>query len=160
MGDSSSSSSMHSSGGELAQLLCRVASSGHQKAFARAFHSNSTRLASHPSLPPPSHATRPWTTTTPPPHTHTRQSPRGHEQARAAGDEIRAIMERATAATGGAGSKADPTAYQLYFYCSPYLRSRQTYEGIRAAFAPHQIAGMQEDVQLREQDFGACWRLS
>lgn len=56
------------------------------------------------------------------------------------------------AATGG----KDRSAYRMYFYISPYLRSKQTYEGIRAAFAPSQIAGMQEEVQLREQDFGGC----
>jgi len=72
------------------------------------------------------------------------QSPRGHEQAHAAGLSIRSLMQRA----------ARGTDYRLYFYISPYLRSRQTYEGIRSAFAPQQIAGMQEDVQLREQDFG------
>ncbi|KAI8475889.1 MAG: histidine phosphatase superfamily [Monoraphidium minutum] len=76
-------------------------------------------------------------------------SPHGHEQAADAGAEIRGIMEAATA--GGGAAKTD---YRLYFYISPYLRSRQTYEGIRAAFGPDQVAGMQEEVQLREQDFG------
>jgi broad specificity phosphatase PhoE len=73
------------------------------------------------------------------------QSPRGHEQAHDAGQRIRTLMEAASHGT---------TNYKIYFYISPYLRSRQTYKGIRAAFAPNQIAGMQEDVQLREQDFG------
>lgn len=43
---------------------------------------------------------------------------------------------------------------KLFFYTSPYLRSRQTYEGVSEAFGVSQVAGVQEEVQLREQDFG------
>lgn len=39
-------------------------------------------------------------------------------------------------------------------WCSPYRRSSQTTEGIASCFAEAQIAGFQEEVQLREQDFG------
>ena len=42
----------------------------------------------------------------------------------------------------------------LFFYTSPYLRSKQTYEGVAEAFGVSRIAGVQEEVQLREQDFG------
>ena len=42
----------------------------------------------------------------------------------------------------------------LFFYTSPYLRSKQTYEGVAEAFGVSGIAGVQEEVQLREQDFG------
>ena len=42
----------------------------------------------------------------------------------------------------------------LFFYTSPYLRSKQTYEGVAEAFGASGIAGVQEEVQLREQDFG------
>lgn len=42
----------------------------------------------------------------------------------------------------------------LFFYTSPYLRSKQTYEGVAEAFGMSGIAGVQEEVQLREQDFG------
>jgi broad specificity phosphatase PhoE len=42
----------------------------------------------------------------------------------------------------------------LFFYTSPYLRSKQTYEGVAEAFGISRIAGVQEEVQLREQDFG------
>ena len=42
----------------------------------------------------------------------------------------------------------------LFFYTSPYLRSKQTYEGVAEAFGMSRIAGVQEEVQLREQDFG------
>ncbi len=30
----------------------------------------------------------------------------------------------------------------------------QTYEGLAQAFDPEQVQGVQEEVQLREQDFG------
>ena len=43
---------------------------------------------------------------------------------------------------------------KLFFYTSPYLRSKQTYEGVSEAFGVSNIAGVQEEVQLREQDFG------
>lgn len=43
---------------------------------------------------------------------------------------------------------------KLFFYTSPYLRSKQTYEGVSEAFGISKIAGVQEEVQLREQDFG------
>jgi hypothetical protein len=37
---------------------------------------------------------------------------------------------------------------------SPYCRTRQTFVGMRQAFADEHFAGVQEEVQLREQDFG------
>lgn len=39
--------------------------------------------------------------------------------------------------------------------CSPYKRSKQTYEEITRAFDPKHLVGCQEEVQLREQDFGS-----
>lgn len=48
----------------------------------------------------------------------------------------------------------DGLPYKLFFYYSPYLRSKQTFEGIVSAFEDEQIAGAQEEVQIREQDFG------
>jgi broad specificity phosphatase PhoE len=50
--------------------------------------------------------------------------------------------------------ESDSQDYSLYFYTSPYLRSRQTYEGVMQAFDPCRVVGCQEEVQLREQDFG------
>jgi broad specificity phosphatase PhoE len=69
---------------------------------------------------------------------------RGWQQAMSAGDRLRTYMD---AANGG-------KPYKLFFYTSPYLRSRQTYEGLAQAFEPEQVQGVQEEVQLREQDFG------
>ncbi|KAK9805474.1 hypothetical protein WJX72_000323 [[Myrmecia] bisecta] len=66
----------------------------------------------------------------------------GHHQALAAGEKIKQLME------------ADMLPYNLFFYTSPYKRSRQTYEALSSAFSHDQIHGYQEEVQLREQDFG------
>jgi hypothetical protein len=46
------------------------------------------------------------------------------------------------------------TPYKLHFVTSPYTRSRQTYVGLRQAFQEAHIGGVNEAVQLREQDFG------
>lgn len=70
------------------------------------------------------------------------QTPRGMLQAVEAGKKIKGIME-----TSG-------KPYKLYFYMSPYRRSSQTAEGVASQFSEAQIAGFQEEVQLREQDFG------
>ena len=37
---------------------------------------------------------------------------------------------------------------------SPYRRSSQTTEALASVFQEDEIAGFQEEVQLREQDFG------
>lgn len=37
---------------------------------------------------------------------------------------------------------------------SPYKRSLQTFEALASNFSREQIQGCQEEVQLREQDFG------
>ncbi|PNH12379.1 Broad-range acid phosphatase DET1 [Tetrabaena socialis] len=70
---------------------------------------------------------------------------RGHMQARAAGKKIKSLMECES-------GRSEP--YRLFFYISPYKRSLQTYEGISSQFPSHDLMGMQEEVQLREQDFG------
>lgn len=69
---------------------------------------------------------------------------KGFQQAVEAGREIRHLLDQYHG--------AEP--YRLYFYISPYTRSLQTYLGIRGAFPDDRIAGVQEEVQLREQDFG------
>jgi len=63
---------------------------------------------------------------------------KGWRQALEAGNEIKDIVGDS----------------KLFFYTSPYLRSKQTYDGVAEAFGPSRIAGVQEEVQLREQDFG------
>ena len=69
-------------------------------------------------------------------------TPRGEAQAAAAGASIRSLFDE------------DGVPYRLHFYLSPYLRSKQTASAIAAAFDRGVVVRMQEDVQLREQDFG------
>ena len=70
------------------------------------------------------------------------QTDRGHEQARAGAEQIKQILQ------------SENETFKLFFYMSPYKRSKQTYEGIAAQFSRSIVAGTQEEVQLREQDFG------
>eukprot|EP00955_Chlamydomonas_euryale_P005445 58026-Chlamydomonas_euryale.AAC.9 len=72
-----------------------------------------------------------------------RQTDRGKQQACEAGQRIRQYIE----ARSG-------TDYRLFCYLSPYKRSLQTFEGMACAFPAANILGVQEEVQLREQDFG------
>ena len=49
------------------------------------------------------------------------------------------------------GGQAEGEPYKLYFYMSPYMRSKQTTEALAGVFRERNIAGFQEEVQLREQ---------
>jgi broad specificity phosphatase PhoE len=73
--------------------------------------------------------------------THTRNT-RRHNQAAEAGRRIKSIIE------------ADGLPYKLFFYISPYKRSKQTCAGVAAQFSPSAVSGVREEPQLREQDFG------
>lgn len=66
----------------------------------------------------------------------------GHEQAESTGRALRELME------------ADGADYKLFFYLSPYRRSKETAIGIAKAFEGRRILGVREEPQLREQDFG------
>ena len=70
------------------------------------------------------------------------QTLRGMQQAEQAGQKIKQAMD----------CYGQP--YHLFFYTSPYKRSRQTHESVSLCFEPDQLKGVQEEVQLREQDFG------
>lgn len=70
------------------------------------------------------------------------QTERGIGQAKGAGKVIKDYIQ-----TEGQDNK-------LYFYMSPYKRSLQTFEALASNFSRDQIQGCQEEVQLREQDFG------
>lgn len=67
---------------------------------------------------------------------------RGMQQAEQAGHKIKEAMD------------SDGQPYNLFFYTSPYKRSRQTHDSLSSCFTPEQLKGVQEEVQLREQDFG------
>ncbi|KAG2499910.1 hypothetical protein HYH03_002198 [Edaphochlamys debaryana] len=71
---------------------------------------------------------------------------RGHMQAREAGKFIKDVCTEA--------HDRDEDSWRLFFYISPYKRSLQTYEGICSQFPSQNLLGVQEEVQLREQDFG------
>lgn len=96
-------------------------------------------------------------------------TPRGLEQAVEAGRAIREMFEGDRDSGDGfyssSGSSSSPIVssaikppsaadYRLHFYMSPYKRSRQTCEAIASAFPRGVVTRIQEDVQLREQDFG------
>ena len=76
------------------------------------------------------------------PDSQVRLTARGHEQAESTGRELRDMMD------------ADGDDYKLFFYISPYRRSKETAIGIAKAFSGRQILGVREEPQLREQDFG------
>jgi hypothetical protein len=74
-------------------------------------------------------------------------TPRGVEQARAAG---RGILDVVSSSPDGA---PDPN-WKVYFYVSPYERTRSTLREIGAAFPRHRVIGAREECRVREQDFG------
>ena len=43
---------------------------------------------------------------------------------------------------------------RVFFYCSPYMRTVQTLLCIGQSIEPSRIAGVREEPDIREQDFG------
>nr|XP_029116246.1 phosphoglycerate mutase-like protein AT74H isoform X3 [Elaeis guineensis] len=68
----------------------------------------------------------------------------GVEQARAAGRRIRHVVS-----DGGQAAN-----WKVYFYVSPYERTRLTLREIGRAFSKKRIIGVREECRVREQDFG------
>lgn len=77
------------------------------------------------------------------PDSQIRLTSKGHAQASETGHHLRKLLD---------ADELD--AYELFFYISPYRRSKETALGIAQAFEPGTIAGVREEPQLREQDFG------
>ena len=50
--------------------------------------------------------------------------------------------------------EASGDAHKFFFYTSPYRRSIETYRAMAHEVPEDRILGVQEEVQLREQDFG------
>lgn len=69
-------------------------------------------------------------------------TPHGVQQALAAGRGILDVV-----------SSSDAN-WKVYFYVSPYERTRATLRGIGAAFPRHRVIGAREECRVREQDFG------
>lgn len=68
----------------------------------------------------------------------------GMEQARLAGAKIREVIS-----SGGELSN-----WKVYFYVSPYARTRSTLRGIGRSFSKRRVIGVREECRIREQDFG------
>lgn len=69
-------------------------------------------------------------------------TPDGLAQARRAGASIRRLFD-----SGGA-------SWRVYFYVSPYDRTRSTLREIGRSFSKQRIIGVREECRIREQDFG------
>ncbi|KAM3286397.1 phosphoglycerate mutase-like protein AT74 [Capsicum chacoense] len=62
----------------------------------------------------------------------------GKEQAKKAGELIRSVVGQYC---------------KIYFYVSPFLRTRETLKEIGAAFSSSEITGVREECRLREMDY-------
>lgn len=71
-------------------------------------------------------------------------TPHGITQARLAGAHIRRLFSDDT-------SSVD---WRVYFYVSPYARTRSTLREIGRSFSKKRIIGVREECRIREQDFG------
>ncbi|KAE8660234.1 Phosphoglycerate mutase-like protein AT74H [Hibiscus syriacus] len=68
----------------------------------------------------------------------------GRAQARLAGSHLRDLIS-------GNGSRPD---WRVYFYVSPYERTRSTLREIGKSFSKKRVIGVREECRIREQDFG------
>lgn len=80
------------------------------------------------------------------PDSQIRLTSRGHEQASETGRRLRAMFD--------ADDVGADASHSVFFYISPYRRSKETALGIAQAFESARITGVREEPQLREQDFG------
>lgn len=71
-------------------------------------------------------------------------TPQGVDQAKLAGSRICDVMS-----DGGASSN-----WKVYFYVSPYHRTRSTLREMGRAFPRKKVIGAREECRIREQDFG------
>lgn len=69
-------------------------------------------------------------------------TPDGIDQARSCGARLRSLLS---------GSSNN---YRVYFYVSPYDRTRSTLREIGRSFSRKRIIGVREECRIREQDFG------
>ena len=93
------------------------------------------------------------------PDSQVRLTRKGHEQASATGQRLRALFDSDDVVGGALGQgqgqgQGQGGNYKVFFYISPYRRSKETALGIAQAFDNAQITGVREEPQLREQDFG------
>ncbi|KAJ0464496.1 putative phosphoserine phosphatase [Helianthus annuus] len=72
-------------------------------------------------------------------------TPQGISQARLAGTQIRQVVS---------GSDSLPDTWKVYFYVSPYTRTRSSLREIARSFPRKCVIGVREECRIREQDFG------
>ncbi|CAI8603398.1 unnamed protein product [Vicia faba] len=70
-------------------------------------------------------------------------TPQGIAQARLAGTKLRRLVS-------GEGCSPD---WRLYFYVSPYARTRSTLREVGRSFSKKRVIGVREESRVREQDF-------
>ncbi|XP_010550965.1 PREDICTED: phosphoglycerate mutase-like protein AT74 [Tarenaya hassleriana] len=68
----------------------------------------------------------------------------GRVQAREAGARLHALIS----------SNASSPEWRLFFYVSPYERTRSTLREIGRSFSRRRVIGVREECRIREQDFG------
>jgi broad specificity phosphatase PhoE len=71
----------------------------------------------------------------------------GIDQARLAGNKIRKVIT-------GVDDVSPPQNWKVYFYVSPYVRTRSTLREIGRSFSKKRVIGVREECRIREQDFG------
>ncbi|OWM62963.1 phosphoglycerate mutase-like protein AT74 [Punica granatum] len=69
-------------------------------------------------------------------------TPHGISQAQQAGARLRALIS------------SGPRDWRVFFYVSPYERTRSTLREIGRAFSRRRVIGVREECRVREQDFG------
>lgn len=69
-------------------------------------------------------------------------TPQGITQARHAGTQIQRVVSN------------DKDNWRVYFYVSPYVRTRSSLREIAKAFPRKSVIGVREECRIREQDFG------
>ncbi|KAK2419159.1 phosphoglycerate mutase protein AT74 [Trifolium repens] len=68
----------------------------------------------------------------------------GISQARLTGSQIRHLIS----------SSSSSPDWRVYFYVSPYTRTRSTLREIARSFSKKRVIGVREECRIREQDFG------
>lgn len=71
-------------------------------------------------------------------------TPLGVNQARSAGEKIVGVIS----------DNGQSKNWKVYFYVSPYERTRSTLREMGSAFPKKKIIGVREECRVREQDFG------
>lgn len=71
-------------------------------------------------------------------------TPQGIQQANLAGENIRRVVS----------DDGSCRNWKVYFYVSPYDRTRSTLREIGRSFAKSRVIGVREECRVREQDFG------